>query len=237
MTNSTYRSFFMGLKSALPLVGGYIPIAISFGLISVQAGFKPWEAVAISTLIYAGGSQFLFVGLVAANVPLWLVVILSLLVNARHVVYGPNIAPWISSSYWWPLLSHGLTDQVFAISHSELPKLDVQKRLSWFAGIMLLAWASWVGGTAIGAYSGNELLTRWPLVGEISGFALPALFLALLIPYVRSMHWLVTLLITASLTIVLSFTGVKNFSIPLSALLGCCAFYALKQPLTKRALA
>ena len=231
---TTYRSnaaFYIGLREALPLVGGYIPIAISFGLIAVQAGFSPWQAVIISTLIYAGGSQFLFVGMVAAGAPLWLVVTLSLLINARHVVYGPNLAPWITPSRWWPWLTHGLTDQVFAIAHTRLPQLQAHERLSWFSGMMLLAWASWIGGTAIGAFSGAELISQWPLLGEVSAFALPALFLVLLLPRITSVLWLLTLGVAAATAVVLGLMGMTNFAVPLSALLGAVCFYALKSQL------
>lgn len=220
--------FFNGVRQALPLVGGYIPIAISFGLISVQAGFAPWEAVIISTLIYAGGSQFLFVGMIAAGAPLWLVVALSLLINARHLVYGPNIAPWLTPSRWWPWLVHGLTDQVFAIAHSQLPLMQERERLGWFAGIMLSAWASWIGGTALGAFSGEELISQWPLLGEITSFALPALFLALLAPLMTTRLWLITISFTTVAAISLASSGVTNFAVPLSALLGAMCFYAMK---------
>lgn len=223
--------FFNGMREAIPLAGSYIPIAISFGLIAVQAGFSAWEAVVISILIYAGGSQFLFVGMIAAGAPLWLVVIISLLINARHVVYGPNLAPWITSSRWWPWLVHGLTDQVFAMAHIRMPQMSEHERLGWFSGIMLLAWGSWIGGTAIGAFSGKELISQWPLLGEITAFALPALFLALLAPLATSVHWFITLCFTTIAAIALTFSGVTNFAIPLSALLGLLCFYAMKNKL------
>lgn len=223
-----HSPFYSGVRQALPLVGGYIPIAISFGLIAVQAGFQPWEAVLVSTLIYAGGSQFLFVGMVATGAPLWLVVTLSLLVNARHVVYGPNLAPWLTSSRWWPWLAHGLTDQVFAIAHNRFPQMPTQERLGWFAGMMLAAWASWIGGTAIGAFSGAQLISQWPLLGEVSAFALPALFLVLLAPLATSRLWLITLSITSAAAVSLTLLGIKNFAVPLSALLGALCFYTMQ---------
>lgn len=222
-------AFLSGMREALPLVGGYIPVAISFGLIAVQTGFSAWEAVMISALIYAGGSQFLFVGMIAAGAPLWLVVILSLLINARHLVYGPNLAPSITSSAWWPWLAHGLTDQVFAIAHTRLPQIPENERVSWFSGIMLLAWASWIVGTAIGSFSGAELIAQWPLLGDITSFALPALFLVLLIPLVKSIQWLMTLCFTTAIAVVLTLVGFTNFAIPLSAFLGCVCFYAMKR--------
>jgi 4-azaleucine resistance transporter AzlC len=218
----------MGVREALPLLGGYIPVAISFGLISIQAGLSAWEAIIISTLIYAGASQFLFVGMIAAGAPLWLVVLMTLLINARHVVYGPNLAPWLTPSRWWPWLIHGLTDQVFALALTRLPQLSAPERLGWFTGAMLLAWFSWIGGTALGAIAGVELIARWPLLGEVLPFALPALFLVLLAPRFTSQQWAITLSSTIAIAILLKVNGLNNAAIPIAAACGCLCFYVVK---------
>ena len=112
---NTSRGWQCGLLDALPLLGGYIPVAISFGLIASQAGFSALEATLISLFIYAGASQFLLVAMVASGAPLWLAVSMTMLVNVRHVVYAPNLVPFLSQSRAWPWLMHGLTDQIFAL--------------------------------------------------------------------------------------------------------------------------
>lgn len=216
-----------GAREAIPLLGGYIPVAVSFGLIAVQAGFSVWEAVIISTLVYAGASQFLFVAMVASGAPLWLVVAMTLLINARHVVYGPNLAPWLPSSRWWPWLMHGLTDQIFALAHTRLPQLATAERLGWFTGAMLLAWFSWIGGTALGAIAGEELTDRWPLLGDVMPFALPTLFLVLLAPRFNSRLWSATLGTAIVVALLLKMNGLPNAAIPLAAICGALVFYAM----------
>lgn len=222
------RPFVMGLLEAVPLLGGYIPVAVSFGLIAIQAGFSPWEAVIVSTLIYAGASQFLFVAMVASGAPLWLVVVMTLLINARHVVYGPNLAPYLPRNRWWPWLMHGLTDQIFALAHTRLPQLAPAERLGWFTGAMLLAWASWIGGTALGAIAGGELTARWPLLGEVMPFALPALFLVLLAPRFTSRQWSLTLGCAILGAMLLKMMGFANAAIPLAAICGAILFYLME---------
>ncbi|MCE9665278.1 AzlC family ABC transporter permease [Halomonas sp. M5N1S17] len=229
-TSSPSRAWLTGMREAIPLLGGYVPVAISFGLIATQAGFSAWEAVLISTLIYAGASQFLFVGMVAAGAPLWLVVAMTLLINVRHVVYAPNLAPWLTSSRWWPWLMHGLTDQVFAVAHARLPQLPASQRLGWFTGAALLAWLSWIGGTALGAVAGGELVARWALMGEILPFALPALFLVLIAPRFTSRRWslALALAITIGIALLLTMSGLTNVAIPLAAVCGALCFYSVK---------
>lgn len=221
-------TWLQGVKDAIPLLGGYIPVAISFGLISVQSGFSVPETVLISTFIYAGASQFLFVAMAASGAPLWLVVIMTLLINARHIVYGPNLAPYLNEDKKWIPLMHGLTDQIFALAHARLPQLPEKERLGWYTGAAALAWFSWVGGTALGAVAGGELTQRWPLINEILPFALPALFLVLIIPRCTGFLWSATIALSAVTALILKLMGYPNMAIPLAAISGAALFYALK---------
>ncbi|MFG6159400.1 AzlC family ABC transporter permease [Halomonas sp. 1390] len=228
VVSSSQRPWLTGMREAIPLLGGYVPVAISFGLVAIQAGFSAQEAVLISALIYAGASQFLFVGMAAAGSPLWLVVVMTLLINLRHVVYAPNLAPWLTASRGWPWLMHALTDQVFALAHTRLPQLPETQRLGWFTGAGLFAWASWIAGTALGALAGEELIARWPLVGEIMPFALPALFLVLVVPRFTTRRWSLALSLTILSALALTVTGFTNLAIPLAAACGALCFQVVK---------
>lgn len=231
--NTTTQSLAMtpwkqGVKDAIPLLGGYIPVAISFGLISIQSGFSVLETILISTFIYAGASQFLFVAMAASGAPLWLVVIMTLLINARHVVYGPNLSPYLNHDKKWLPLMHGLTDQIFALAHVRLPQLPESARIGWYTGAAVLAWLSWIAGTALGAVAGGELTQRWPLINDILPFALPALFLVLIIPRCNNRLWSLTIALSAVTALTLKMLGYPNVAIPLAALCGALLFYALK---------
>ena len=225
---SVWKPWIAGATDALSLMGGYISVAISFGVIALQSGFSVWETIAISVFIYAGASQFLFVAMVASGAPLWLVVVMTLLINARHVVYGPNIAPYLTKSPWWIALLHGLTDQIFALAHTRLPQLAPSERLGWFAGAALLAWFSWIGGTALGAIAGAELIAQWPLLGEVLPFALPALFLVLLAPKFNTLLWAISLAGTSVVALILKLVGYPNAAIPLAALCGALLYYGVR---------
>lgn len=230
-------AWLMGIKDAIPLMGGYIPVAISFGLIAMQSGFSIWATIIVSTLIYAGASQFLFVAMVAANAPLWLVVVMTLLINARHIAYGPNLAPYIDKNPWWLALMHGLTDQIFALAHTRFPQLESKQRLPWFTGAALLAWFSWIAGTAIGAITGEQLIAQYPILKDVLPFALPALFLVLLAPKFDSKLWAIVLGCTALAALLIKLNGFANMAIPLAALCGTLLYYALRTRLTQRGAA
>ena len=64
-----------------------LAIGVSFGAITVASGLPGWVAVAMSLFVFAGGAQFMAVGLVAAGNP-FAAVFAGLLLNARHVPFG-----------------------------------------------------------------------------------------------------------------------------------------------------
>lgn len=225
LNNKTF--FIKGLKDALPLLGGYIPVAISFGIIATQANFSPLEATLISLFIYAGASQFLLVAMVASGASLWLAVLMTLLVNARHVVYAPNLALFIPNKRVWWLLMYGLTDQIYALAHTRLPNVPEQYRSIWFTSASLLAWVSWVVGTAIGAVVGEEVTQTWPTLAQVMPFALPALFIVLLAPKFTSRMWSYTLGVSIVIALIFSLSGMKNIAIPIAALCGAFCYFLL----------
>ncbi|AEA99215.1 branched-chain amino acid transporter AzlC [Alteromonas mediterranea] len=216
-----------GIIDGLPLLGGYIPVAISFGVIAIQAGFSTLEATLISVFIYAGASQFLLVAMVASGAPLWLAVCMTLLVNVRHVVYAPNLVPYLPQSKAWPYLMHGLTDQIFALAHTRLPSMEDTKKVDWFKGVSMVAWFSWILGTALGGIAGDSLTQKWPILDSVMPFALPALFVVLLAPKFSNKLWSVTLLVTISIALFVALSSFKNAAIPLAALCGALTFYLL----------
>ena len=222
--------FLTGIIEAFPLLGGYVPVAISFGLVATQSGFNILETILISALIYAGASQFLFVAMLSAGSPLWLVIAMTLLINARHIVYAPNIAIYMPKSRWWPWLMHGLTDQIFALALTRMERLPENARLGWYTGAALLAWGSWVIGTALGAIAGEELTARWPLLKEVMPFALPALFLVLIAPRFNSKIWIVTLGLTTLAAFLLKLFGYSNAAIPAAAICGAITYHVLQRP-------
>ena len=123
---------------------------------------------------------------------------------------------------------HGLTDQIFALSHVRLPQLAAGDRMGWFVGASVVAWFSWIGGTALGAVAGKELSQRWPLLGEVMPFALPALFLVLLAPKFASRHWAITLGATVVIALLFAVYGMKNAAIPIAAVCGALVYYGIE---------
>lgn len=181
-------SFMTGLAAALPIALGYFPIAFSFGVASVKAGLSPSEATFLSLVIYAGASQFLALVLLTSGAPLIVSALTLMAMNLRHLVYGPALlkqagkgASTRAAAFW----GFWLTDEVFAAALGALARGRVVWSESYMAGLGIGAYASWVSGTALGAFAGGGVLDRYPAVSAGLGFMLAALFLALLLAILK----------------------------------------------------
>jgi 4-azaleucine resistance transporter AzlC len=150
-------------------------VGISYGAIAVASGFPLWLPMAQSVLVFAGSSELLFVGLVAAGGNPVAVAFTGLLVNARHVPYGLALPPGVTGSGWRRLLgTHVMNDESVVFG------LGSGGAAFWACGLGLLI--AWPGGAAIGALLGS-------VVHDTNAFGLdatfPAVILALVLPRLR----------------------------------------------------
>lgn len=153
------NNFKDGLKRSIPIVTGYLPISMAYGVIGMQAGISFWALIAMSIFVYAGAGQFMAVNLFAIGAsPLEMTIAVGVL-NFRHFVMGLSFQTKIKSSQLnRVLLSLGLTDETFA-----LLSLDENIHPSYAKGVMLGSYLSWTFGTIAGIFFGNiipEILSK-----------------------------------------------------------------------------
>ncbi len=102
------------------------------------------------------------------------------------MIYGPSLAPHLRG--FTPRRSafaaFGLTNDVFAVAASSLP--DRPAGLGWMLGLELGAYASWALGSLLGAAAGAALVGALPILAPALSFALPALFVALLVSMMKT---------------------------------------------------
>jgi 4-azaleucine resistance transporter AzlC len=176
--------FIAGLGSSVAIGVGYVPMGFSFGVAAVQAGLSAELALLVSLTVYAGASQFLLISLLLSGAALWTTLPAVLMMNARHALYGPSLAPLMpvhSGSVASPWLAFGLTDEVFATALNRLPSVEGLHRERWIVGLQVGAYAAWAGGTALGVMLAGHV-GAWPAaVQDGIAFVLPALIFALLL--------------------------------------------------------
>jgi predicted branched-subunit amino acid permease len=162
---------------AVGVAAGFV--GISFGAIATAAGIPGWAVVGFSLFVFAGGSQFLAVALVAAGNPV-AAIVGGLLLNARHLPFGMAVADVLAGSWGRRAVgSHLMIDEsvAFALAQPDPPR---RRAAYWLTGTTLfLFWQSGtVAGIAIGAAVGDP--TQYGLDA-----AFPAALLALIIPRLR----------------------------------------------------
>jgi 4-azaleucine resistance transporter AzlC len=128
-----------------------------YGLAARDAGFSPIEALAMSTLVFAGAAQFAAVGYVASGLAWPGVILLTALLNARHVLYTAALAPWLKGvpRVRRALMGHVLTDEAFALSIAHFERIGrADERGYWIAAIVsdFIPWnLATLAGVTIGA--------------------------------------------------------------------------------------
>ena len=207
-----------GLCSATPPPSPppWWPVGASFGAITIAYGLPAWVPFVMSTVVFAGGAQFLAVGLIAAGNPV-AAVLAGLLLNARHLPFGLAVAQTVGPRWRDRLVgSHLMTDEVVAFTLRE-PDPARRRHTYWLIGITLFT--SWNAGTALGVLLGGA-------TGDPAAFGLDAAFpagiVALILPSLRDRDTRLVALSGAALAVLV--TPIVPAGLPvLCALLGLFA--------------
>jgi len=153
-------------------------VGASYGAITVSEGFPVWAPTLMSVLVFAGASQFLFTGIVAAGGSPVAAVLAGLLVNARHLPFGFAMADSVRERR--VLGSYLMVDEAVAFG---LAQGEPERRRLAFFTCAVGVYSCWNIGTLAGALAGTAI-TDTETFGLDAAF--PAVLLALVLPSLRS---------------------------------------------------
>lgn len=179
---SMWRTLTPALRRDMLAVAGAIAVVgMSFGAIAVASGLDWWMPSALSVLVFAGGSQFMVVGVVAAGGGLVAAVLGALLLNARHLPFGLALGDIMGRGRLARLFgSHLMIDESVAFAMAQKDPARA-RAVFWFLGIT--AFAVWNAGTIVGTVAGQ-------VIGDTDAFGLdaafPAALLALVLPALKN---------------------------------------------------
>ncbi|MEV6929445.1 AzlC family ABC transporter permease [Dactylosporangium sp. NPDC051485] len=156
-------------------------VGLSFGAIASAGGVPLAQIMVMNAFVYAGGAQFLAVGLAGAGATAVAIIAAGLLLNARHLPFGLAIGNEVlGASRWGRLLgSHLMTDEsvAFALAQEDPGR---RRRAYWMTGIALFL--TWNVSAAAGAVVGSALGDPDTLGIDA---AFPAALLALTLPSLK----------------------------------------------------
>ena len=171
-----------GVKAALPIVFGYLPVGMAFGVLARQAGLHPLEAGSMSLLVYAGASQFIAVEMISKGIPWIPIVLTTLFINLRHLLMSSTLSLYFNgnSLRTLGLLSAQLTDESFAVAMADPSR--ILNRPRYLFALQTTSHLAWISGSVGGALFGSVIN---PSAYGIP-FAMPALFICLLMFQLKS---------------------------------------------------
>ena len=146
-----------GFKQLVPLSVFVVVFGVAFGLAAAQSGLSAPAIIAMSTLVFAGASQFAALELWGPQVSLLTLVITVFAINARHLLMGATLYPWlrhlpVRKRYGVMLVA---SDANWALSMQAFSR--GQPGLGLLLGGGLALWSFWIFGTWLGVYFGSVI--------------------------------------------------------------------------------
>ncbi|MFW0182505.1 AzlC family ABC transporter permease [Rothia sp. CCM 9417] len=209
-----------GMRVAGILCIGFMVMGMGLGVLVASVALPWWVAPALSAIVFAGSVEFLLVGLIASAAPLSLIASTTLLMNARHLVYGISYPLQnVQGNLAKAVAVYLLCDEAYAV--------NTAPGSQGFRGSRILTvsvglWVSWWGGSTLGALVGATFLSHLKGVD----FVMTGMFILLSINAYKAVRDKTT----AALAALSSITAIVFFphSILLISLLGLVALLTIR---------
>lgn len=155
MSGLTLASIGQGFWRLLPLSMFVVMFGLAYGLAAVQTGLAPGQIIFMSAAVFAGTAQFAALELWGTQIPVVPLLITTFAINARHLLMGASLYPWLKQVP--PLQRYSsllvLSDANWAMTvndcHQGKPSLGT------LVGGGIALWLTWTGGTLLGMTFGN----------------------------------------------------------------------------------
>jgi 4-azaleucine resistance transporter AzlC len=217
-----------GARDIFPLVVGAIPFGLIFGTLAQGSGLSFGATLGMSAFVFAGSSQFIALGLLAAGSTLPLIVLTTVVVNLRHLLYAASLLPYLAgvSQGGKGVMGFFLTDEAFAVAIRRYQQPDLSPHKHWYyLGAAVTMYVNWVFCTGLGLTVGQLVpnAATWGL-----DFAMVATFIGMIVPYATTRP-MVGAILTAGLVAVLAQGLPHQLGLMVAAIAGVLAGFSLEQ--------
>jgi 4-azaleucine resistance transporter AzlC len=206
-----------GVTQAVPIVMGYVPIGIAFGVLAQKAGISTLNTVLMSLLVFAGSSQLIAVGLFAAGVPALSIILTTFIVNLRHTLMSAALSPFLKRWRKAKLaaFAYQLTDETFAVHAARFASAGANKAEAFATNVT--AQAAWIFGGWLGTVLGQAITDVKSLALD---YVLPAMFIALMVLQIKDRVQVGVAIVTGALSVILLLMGVGQWNVIAATLIG-----------------
>jgi len=214
MIKDRYSNLTVVFSSTLPVVLGYLPVGFAYGVLAANAGLSMMQTLALSLFVYAGSAQLIAVGLIAQGIHPLSIVLTTLIVNLRHLLMSASLSPHMKD--WTRFEVAGfcfeLTDETFAVHSLRFKNREESPHPAIL--INLICQLAWLAGSLLGALAGDAITDVKPFALD---YALPAMFIALLLLQVSQWRHVVVAIFAGALSLALWAAGLTQWNVILAA--------------------
>lgn len=179
------KNFKYAFVKTIPIMTGFIFLGIAYGVYMHQEGFNFLYPTLMAFFIFGGSVEFIIANLLIHSFAPWSVLLITLIVNSRHLFYGISMLDKYhpDSRFKKFYMIFGLCDESFSINYvTAVPQdVDEQDFMFW---VTLLNHCYWVLGAFLGGVLGSLISIK--LAGL--DFVMTALFITLFIDQLCREH-------------------------------------------------
>ncbi|WLR51503.1 AzlC family ABC transporter permease [Bacillus tianshenii] len=177
-----------GVQSGVSIAIGYMPAALTFGLLAKSTGLTIMEALMMSVLVFAGAAQYISLSLIALGTAGPIIILTTFIINIRHLLMSASLSERTEEEHKFKkaLYAFGITDETFSVASLKEGKVTA----GYMFGLIAVSYGSWVTFSVVGHFVGASLPE---VLQESMGIALYAMFIGLLTPSLkkhRKVVWL-----------------------------------------------
>ena len=110
------NNYIQGMKAGIPVILGFIPVGIAFGVMARQANFTILQTCLTSLTVFAGASQMLAVSMTLEGATILAIILATFILNLRHLIMSTVVMNKMEGRTSLKLIAaFGVTDESFAI--------------------------------------------------------------------------------------------------------------------------
>jgi predicted branched-subunit amino acid permease len=211
------EAFGAGLRAVLPALVATGTWGLVTGVAMVKIGLSQIEALGMTLLVFAGSAQLAALPLIAADAPVWVVLLTATVVNLRFVIFSAGLYPYFARYTLGRrlLLGYLTSDVGFAIclqrwtaarAQADLQSvpdvggdsddLAATRRVWFFLGIAGGNWLSWQTMSILGIFLAGQVPGAWGLE-----FAAILALIALTVPMVAGTPSIIGALVAGAVAV------------------------------------
>lgn len=220
----------LGVKGAIPICIGYVPLGIACGILSEKAGLSPFHIAVLSMFLYAGGGQFITASMLIAQSSMISIISTIFIVNLRHLLMSSTLSPFFNkcSKRFLLFFSSEITDESFAINLMKFKEEDWTPKRAIIVNI--LSHFTWIASNVIGALTGSIFNFN----DIIINFVLTSMFICLLCLQLKGGIYILCAILSGIISVSLSLIMNNTLYVIIATLCAATICYFIERFIKQR---